>query len=204
MFQSPIGGVSFLANLLIIAIASILKPFKASSASRCYIVTQEDISGLEQSRVGRIFSRVLAFTIPVAISFVLVLLMFNILLRLYHDENRMTVLDLGSRAVGIITELGMAQGVSSDVERSVDNEQENEVASSSEQIPQQVEEVPSVNIDEPFFREGRDVWSLTDFFQMNGVFSSFDSRAEFAHFFAIDEYSETARQNEELVRTPKA
>lgn len=213
MFQAPLGGISFIANLLIIVVGMFLQLFKPKGVSRRYIVTQDDVARFERGRFGLMVSRAIAYGTPFIVFTVVFALSLNMLYRLYTDERRISLIEVISHGVA----KGNAEArflAAWDTSVAPVLEQTDVISETSTATTVAIEPLPEPDSNELVnpapeetltldtrlvFPLGSDARSLYAFLTANGFRSDFEYRERIAKFFGIFDYTGTLAQNEKLL-----
>lgn len=219
MFQAPIGGISFLTNLILVVAGFLFRPLWPKSAGRWYIITQENITALEGRRLGFIFSRFLSWVFPVIIFTLVLGMSVRVVSRLYTDENKITVYDVArgglkevliyaapkvttfSRASMAVINETLSDGKPANESGVKEGRNMHFVAVAGATSSEENTEIPApsgkeyLGANEFFFRAGRDAATLSEFLVANDIDASFATRKEFADYFGVANYSGTEEQN---------
>ncbi len=100
MIQTPFGGLSLIINLIIIAFSLLINYFKKTTLTHA-VISHKHIFELESTKIGRVITPLLAFSIPLFI-FTVVLTTSLVTVRyLYNDTHKLTIYDVGVLGEGL-------------------------------------------------------------------------------------------------------
>jgi hypothetical protein len=208
MFHSPIGGISFLSNILIIFFGVMFSLFRKSGPNKRYLVTQENISSFESTTLGIICSRGLAMILPLGIFLIVSLLCVSALVRLYNDEDKISLFDVLQKGVSgglsgvAMTEAYVLKYTTNHAIALQSKGADGHIMQNSaslEGLPASPSLVVTLNDSDRVFTKGVQAVTLNEFLEANNLDSSFESRHEFAVYLGIHNYQGTRKQNRELL-----
>ena len=103
MLNSPVGFISFFANILILVVGELVHLIsREKHVRRKVIITQGKVHELEQSKKGFVVSRTLAAFFPIVLTTFIFITTFKSLTILSHDTDRITALDVAKIGIAKI------------------------------------------------------------------------------------------------------
>lgn len=219
MFQTPLGGISLVINIIILIIGSILNTVKGNPLYTA-IISQKHILKLEKTKNGSLVTIILAYLIPLSILTLVGGISVVTLDNLYHDSRKITVVDAVEDSIHFsLREIDIVAGkTKKTVEKGVslqEGKTQGMVLSESsttkelytidfflavddtfnKMVEKWVVQGPKASTTFLLFPKGRGEPKLIPFMQANGLPTNLESRKVMALFFGIGLYEGTERQN---------
>ncbi len=193
MHQGPLGGISMIVSLLIIAIGYSVRLVEHTGL-RLGTLLERFLDSFINREHDTVVRRIFALTIPVNMFVLVALIMLTSAQQLYNDPARISVTELIPRAVSV------AEGL-------VEQTAAKEATAATQLIA--IETAPRVPADHArrpayLFAHGATSTSLVDFLKANNLDSSIAFRKELATYFDEIPYRGSSEQDARILERMKA